>query len=104
MSDFEKKIKKIEMITFVMIGVFMITAVFLEANNFTDLGVEFAFFINGVILITCGVFGLINHEISIGNATALKYNKNSLVGKIANVIIGIMGVSSIVIGIMAFIS
>lgn len=97
-------IKKIQVITYIIDVALIVGAFVLDANNYINLTSEFVFIMFGFILLPIGIFGIINHEVSLGNAKPLEYNKNSLAGKIANIIIVIIGVFSLAVGIFAFIS
>lgn len=96
-------IKKIQIVTYVIIVVLIVIALILDVNSNIDLGTEFVFIMFGFILMPMGIFGLINHEVSLGNAKPLKYNNSFIVGKIANWTIITAGIISFTFGIITLI-
>jgi hypothetical protein len=96
--------KKIQIITYIVIGIIIIVTVAVEMWNIIDVPSAFAFIMLSFILVPPGIFGLINNEILLGNGGPLVYNKNSIIGKIANIFIIIFGLVLFAFGVFAILS
>lgn len=81
-ADKKKLISKVQIITFIILILFITIIIYLNSTEVIKLQSRIAFIILGLTLISSGVFGLINNEISIGNAKSLEYSSGSIVGQI----------------------
>lgn len=93
-------LRKIQVLTYVVFILSNVLMIFLDANGVIELKSGVGFIIFGVTLILIGIFGLLNHEITLRNAKSIRYNKNSGIGKAINVIISSIGVFNLIIGLI----
>jgi hypothetical protein len=72
----------------------------LDLNNYIEIKSGYAFIGLGIMLLSDGIFGLINKVINLTRGRPLKYNEKSTIGKIVNIIICIFGIGYLMFGIV----
>lgn len=93
-------INNIQNITIISIIIIFLVLLLMDNAKFINIKPEFGFVALGAILLPIGIFGYIKKEILFTRAKSFKYSEHSVLGKIINVLISIMGCILIIFGII----
>lgn len=90
----------IQNITLIVIILVLGSVFLMDKAKYINIKPVFGFVALGSIFLPLGIFGYLKKEILFTKAKSLEYSEHSVLGKIVNVIICILGFVSIVFGII----
>lgn len=95
--------KRVEIVTYAIMAIFIGIMTYFDYLEIIDLDARFAILLLGIFSLIRGIFGIVDNELALGNASPLKYSKSSFWGKLVNIILILIGavvVSGVIISLI----